>query len=206
MGGKSGGGEAARARADEEARQARIRSGTDSINDTFDSQFTDDYYSQRRDAYTNYATPQLEDQYADAQKQLTYALARGGLLDSSIRGSKLGELQQQYALQNQDIADKALASETDARNAVEDARSNLITTLNATGDAEQAASTAISRASALSQPAAYSPLTSLFADFTDALGTQAALSKANSYAGSGTGATNYSTGLFNNRNSVRNSR
>ena len=206
MGGKSGGGEAARARADEEARQARIRSGTASINDTFDSQFTDDYYSQRRDAYTNYATPQLEDQYADAQKQLTYALARGGLLDSSIRGSKLGELQQQYALQNQDIADKALASETDARNAVEDARSNLITTLNATGDAEQAASTAISRASALSQPAAYSPLTSLFADFTDALGTQAALSKANSYAGSGTGATNYSTGLFNNRNSVRNSR
>lgn len=206
MGGKSGGGEAARARADEEARQARIRAGTTNINNTFDSQFTDDYYKQRRDAYTNYATPQLEDQYADAQKQLTYALARGGLLDSSIRGSKLGELQQQYALQNQDIADKALASETDARNAVEDSRANLISTLNATGDAEQAASTAIARASALSQPAAYSPLTSLFADFTDALGTQAALSKANSYAGSGTGATNYSTGLFNNRNSVRNSR
>ena len=206
MGGKSGGGEAARARADEEARQARIRSGTTSINNTFDSQFTDDYYKQRRNAYIDYATPQLEDQYADAQKQLTYALARGGLLDSSIRGSKLGELQQQYALQNQDIADKALASETDARNAVEDARSNLITTLNATGDAEQAASTAISRASALSQPAAYSPLASLFSNFTDALGTQAALSKANSYAGSGTGATNYSTGLFNNRNSVRNSR
>ena len=206
MGGKSGSNEAARARRDEEARQARIREGTTNINNTFDSQFTDDFYNQRRKAYIDYATPQLEDQYADAQKQLTYALARGGLLDSSIRGSKLGELQQQYALQNQDIADKALASETDARNAVEDARSNLITTLNATGDAEQAASTAISRASALSQPAAYDPLTSLFADFTDALGTQAALAKANSYAGSGTGATNYSTGLFNNRNSVRNSR
>ena len=206
MGGKSGGGEAAQARADEEARQARIRAGTTNINNTFDSQFTDDYYKQRRDAYTNYATPQLEDQYADAQKQLTYALARGGLLDSSIRGSKLGELQQQYALQNQDIADKALASETDARNAVEDSRANLISTLNATGDAEQAASTAISRASALSQPAAYSPLASLFADFTDALGTSAALAKANSYAGFGTGATNYTTGLFSNRNSVRNSR
>ena len=206
MGGKSSSNEAALARADEEARQERIRTGTTSINDTFDSQFTDDFYNQRRKAYIDYATPQLEDQYADAQKQLTYALARGGLLDSSIRGSKLGELQQQYALQNQDIADKALASETDARNAVEDSRSNLITTLNATGDAQQAASTAIARASALSQPAAYSPLTSLFADFTDALGTQAALSKANSYAGSGTGATNYSTGLFNNRNSVRNSR
>ena len=206
MGGKSGGGEAAQARADEEARQARIRAGTTNINNTFDSQFTDDYYKQRRDAYTNYATPQLEDQYADAQKQLTYALARGGLLDSSIRGSKLGELQQQYALQNQDIADKALASETDARNAVEDSRANLVSTLNATGDAEQAASTAISRASALSQPAAYSPLASLFADFTDALGTSAALAKANSYAGFGTGATNYTTGLFSNRNSVRNSR
>src|SRR6478736_3044441 len=52
--------------------------------------FGDDFFNDRREAYMNYATPQLEDQYGDAQKQLTFALARGGLLDSSVRGEKAG--------------------------------------------------------------------------------------------------------------------
>lgn len=196
MGGKSSGSsEAAQARADEQERQERIRTGTASINDLFDSQFTDDFYTGRQQAYLDYASPQLESQYADAQKELTYALARAGTLDSSVRADKVAELQQQYDLNKQQIADQALASSTDARNAVESGRSDLVTTLNATGDAEGAANSAISRASALSQPAAYSPLTQLFSDFTSALGTQSALEKANYYSGGQTGV-NYSTGLF----------
>lgn len=199
MGGKSASKaaskEATRARQEEEARQARIREGTASINSTFDSQFNDDYFTGRRQAYLDYATPQLDDQYADAQKQLTFSLARSGLLDSSSRASKLGELQKAYDLNTQQVADQALASEGEARNAVEDARSNLITTLNATGDATQAANSSLARASALSQPAAYSPLSSLFADFTSTLGTQSALEKANAYSGGSTGL-RYATGLF----------
>lgn len=163
--------------------------------------FNNDFFTKRRQAYIDYATPQLNDQHTDAQKQLTFALTRSGLLDSSARGQKAAELQKKYDLTRQQIADQALASEGEARSAIEDARSNLITTLNATGDATGAANSAIARASALSQPAAYSPLSNLFADFTSGLGTQAALERANYYSGGQT-PLRYNTGLFTPGQSV----
>lgn len=199
--GKNGGNEAEAARNDEIARQARVRQGTTAINNTFDSQFNDSAFANRRKAFLDYASPQLEDQYGKAQKQLTFALARNGTLDSSVRGQKTGELQKQYDLNKQQVADQAIASETDTRNAVEDARSNLIMSLNASGDATGAANASLARASALSKPAAYSPLADLFGNFTQTLGTQAALERANYYSGGQTGA-RYSTGLFTPKNAV----
>lgn len=157
--------------------------------------FNDDFFTGRRQAYLDYATPQIDDQYADAQKQLAFALARSGTLDSSVRGQKTAELQKQYDLTTQQVADQALSYETEARNAVEDARANLISMLNATGDAEGAANAALARSQALSQPVAFSPLTNLFADFTSTLGRQAAFERANHYSGGQTGA-RYDTGLF----------
>lgn len=176
---KGGGNEAALARKDEQERQARIRKGTRSINRTFDSQFTNDYYDQQRQRYLTYATPQLADQYTEAQKQLAFALDRAGALDSSARAQKTAELTKLYGVKNQQVADQALSYQTQAKNNVEDARANLISALNASGDADQAAKSAITRASALSQPAsAYSPLTQLFADFTGTLNAQQAAARA----------------------------
>ena len=203
MGKKGGGSEAKQARKDEEARQARIREGTTRVNGIFDGQFNDDFFNGRRDAYLDYAKPQLEDQYGDAQKELTYALARSGTLDSSIRGEKVGELQKLYDLNSQQIADQALASSTSSRTAVEDARANLIATLNATGDAEGAANSAIARSAALSQPAAFDPITSLFVDFTNALGTKAAADRAEYYANGGVGPGGGATYYGSSRNSVK---
>lgn len=157
--------------------------------------FNDAYYAKRRQAFLDYANPQLEDQYGDAQKELTFALTRSGLLDSSVRGEKVSELQKAYDLNKQQIADEAVASEGQARNAVEDARANLIAMLNATGDATGAANAALARSAALSKPAAYSPMSQLFGDFTATLGTQAALERANAYSGGSVGG-RYSTGLF----------
>lgn len=258
---KKGSNEAALARADEQARQQRIREGTTRINSIFDGGtfgsglldtsatfdptatyynadgsvwapagqitsgrrttgktaaqqfadavkagqlfsgtsstpgFNDQFFTDRRDAYLGYATPQLEDQYTKAQKELTYALDRAGLLDSSARAQKASELQKLYDLNSQQIADQAQSYSDQTRNSVEDARANLIATLNATGDATGVANQALTRASILSQPAAYSPLSQLFSSFTAGLGTQAALERANYYSGGGTGA-RYSTGLF----------
>lgn len=193
MGGKSGGGEAAAARADEQARQARIREGTARVNSTFERQFDDSFFNKQRDNYVNYATPQLDDQRGEANKELIFAMDRGGQLDGSARASLAGELQKKYDLQRQKIQDDGLNFGTQARNNVEDARSNLISTLNATGDAEGAASAALTRAAALSQPAAYNPISNLFADFTGTLGTQAAAERAYSYGGP---APTYTTGWF----------
>lgn len=156
--------------------------------------FGGDFFNNRRQAYIDYATPQLQKQYQDAQRELTYSLDRGGNLASSTRATQTGDLGALYATNEQAIADKALGYENEARTAVEDARSDLIKTLNTTGDAEGAVTGAINRASALSRPDAYSPLSQLFADFTSTLGTQAAMERAE--AASGKNYAKYNTGLF----------
>lgn len=161
--------------------------------------FNDAFFNGRRDAYSNYATPQLEQQKNDAGKQLTFSLDRGGLLDSSVRGEKQSDLQRLYDTQKQAVADKALSYETTARNSVEDARANLISTLNATGDAEGASKSALARSQALSAPPAYDPLGQLFTDFTNGLGMQAAQER--SYAAGGAKPA-YNTGLFSNTGRV----
>jgi hypothetical protein len=234
MGGKGGGNNnaAAMARADEQARQDKIRNGTSRINAIFDggvpppmangpggemiaapanpmAGFNDRFYKNRRDSFTAYAKPQLDEQYGDANKQLTYALARSGLLDSSVRAEKGAELQKKYDLNNQQIADQALSYENDARNNVEKSRSDLITMLNATGDADGAANSALARSTALSAPQAFSPLTNLFSDFTSGLALQGQYERANALGGTGAGQPKigrYDTGLFSNANSVVNKR
>ena len=161
--------------------------------------FNNDFYAGRRQAYMDYATPQLEDQYGNAKNQLIFSLDRSGNLDSTARAEKMAELTKLHDIQKQSIADKALASETTARNAVEDARANLIATLNATGDADGAAKSALARSQALSAPAEYSPLSQMFVDFTNGLGVQAAQER--SFAAGGP-APRYNTGLFGNAGRV----
>ncbi len=164
---------AAQARADEQARQDRVRSGTARINALFDGTpipadtpaapaevgrgggfagelaskltpgqsttaaadplagntfggFTDDFFKKQGKAYSDYATPQLEDQLADARKQLTFALDRSGLLNSSVRADQEGTLAKQAGTARQGVADTALTTEQNARNAVAGARSDLI--------------------------------------------------------------------------------
>lgn len=188
----------------EEQRQSRIRAGTSRINDTFDSQFTDEFFTGREDAYISYALPQLDQQHEKAQEDLAFALARGGTANSSVRAQKEAELAELYDVQNRQVADTAAAQANETRTAVEDARGDLIRTLNATGDATAASNQALARAQALSQPQAYSPLEQLFVDFTAELGTQAALERASSYEGSPI-RPRYSTGLFSvNPGSVSN--
>lgn len=200
-GGKGGGGAADAARADEQARQGRVREGTKRIDEIFAGQFNDPFYQQRRQNYLDYATPQLNDQYQDAEKKLVFDLARNGTLQSSIRGARMSELQKLYDTNKQQIGDQALSYENQARNSIEGARSNLVTTLNSTGDAEGAASSALSRAQVLSAPDTYSPLTDLFGKFTGALGTQAAQERAAALSG-GSYKPAYNTGLFGNTGRV----
>jgi len=191
-GGGSGGSDA---RAQEEERQARIRAGTANINQVFDSQFNDDFFRGRRTAYTDYATPQLQQQYTDAQKDLSFFLARTGMLDSSVRADKEAELSRLYGVRSREIGDRALDFERNARNSVEDARSSLVSQLAQTGNADQAAANATSRAAALSKPDSYSPVTDLFGDFLTTLGKQAAQERAEARSG-GVYRANFNTGLF----------
>lgn len=178
----------------EAARQAAIASGTNSVNKTFDSQFTPAYYDAQRDDYTAYAEPQLTDQFNNATRQLTYSLDRAGNLNSSTRGFQASQLQKLYDTNDQKIKADAVAQANTDKSNVEAAREGLIDTLNSTGDATGAANAAVSRASTLAAPQPYSPLANLFADFTNTLGTQAAAARA--YAYSGGAMPSYSPALF----------
>lgn len=153
--------------------------------------FDDAFYQNRRNAYMDYANPQLERQYKDAVQQLTFALGRNGLLDSTVRADRTGKLQTDYDTQRQGIADKAIDYENQARNSVEQARQNLISTLNVTGDASGAANSAVTQAKNLQAAPAFDPLASLFEDATAGLATQAQLEARNT--------SQYNTGLFPRR-------
>lgn len=228
---------AAQARADEKARQDKVRLGTAKINSLFDGTpyvapadtalpyesrmpdavgesgpdplagntfggFTENFYKGREKAYSDFATPQLEDQLADARRKLTFSLARSGTLNSSIRADQEGTLAKEAGIARQGIADAALAQGNQARNSVEAARADLINTLTSTGDVDSSVRSALARSTALSAPTQFSPLGSLFANFTGALGTQAAAEKAQYYSGGAVKAP-FNTGLFAPSSSVK---
>lgn len=143
--------------------------------------FDDAFYDKQRQAYLDFAMPQLEDQRGSAAKELTFALARGGQLGGSVRASKEADLQKTYDLQAQGVTEKALDYAAQSRTGVEGARADLVAQLNATGDASGAAAGAVARAKALSETPAYSPLVGLFSDFTSGLGTAVAADRARAY-------------------------
>lgn len=168
--------EAARARAEEEARQGRIREGTAAIDNTF-AQFNDDFYSGIASSFMDFARPQLDEQFGEAREQTTFDLARRGMLDSSNRVERFGNLDRRYNLELDNLTDQGQQFANDARANVERNRADLVGMLNATGDAQAATQGALSRASIVSRPPAFSPIGQLFQDGTAALAQQAALER-----------------------------
>ncbi len=163
--------EASRQRAEEEARQGRIRAGRKKIDDTFSS-FDDEFYDKRRQSYLDYANPQLDDQYKKAVSELTLALARNSLSNSSVAARRRADLQKQQGIQARAVADKAREYETGTRRAVDMAKSDLQSQNMSLADPTLIAQNAANRAIALTDLPAYSPLGALFANATAGLATQ----------------------------------
>lgn len=153
MGGDGG----AAARRDEQSRQNRVRSGTGAIDNTF-TQFDEPFFQNRTKSYMDYASPQLENQMADARKQLTFYLDRNGALNSTVRTGKEAELAKLYDTNKRAVSDKALDYSNQTRSSVADARAGLVSQLTPSGDDSRAAIAAASRAAALTAPDAYEPL------------------------------------------------
>lgn len=173
--GGGGGGDkyAALARRDQQEREARVRQGMDKINSQFKG-FNQGFYNQQAKAYEDYANPQLENQFSKSKENLSYNLARAGLTASSEAARNAGELQRQYNLGRSTIANEGLNVANRARQDVEQNRSELISQLNATGDARAAASGALSRAGYLTSQQGFSPIGNLFEQGSALLGNAAA--------------------------------
>lgn len=187
FGGKDDGG-AAQFRAEQEARERRITQGAGSINSSFDSQFNDDFYGGIKNAFLEYANPQLEQQLEQQKRDLAFALARSGTSQSAEAARRKSMLDEQTQLAQTQLADKAMGYANNQRDAVENARSALLSQNTASADPAAAAAQAASRAAALSQMPEFSSLGVLFQNITDGLATQADLERR--------GDARYNTGIF----------
>lgn len=147
----------------ERERQARVSAGTQRIGEIFGG-FNDDYYTKYVDDYKNYYLPQVDDQYADALKQIKYSPS-GGSTSSSAYAGKLADLEEARQRAITQIGSQGQATAQDYRGQVESSRQNLISQLNAGSSVESVAGMASNQAKTLSATPVYSPLADLFGKF-----------------------------------------
>lgn len=120
--------------------------------------FDDAFYNGIDQSYKDYATPQLDQQYQEALKQLSYALDRKGLSASTAAGSEQAKLQQQYNTFQTDVASAGQSYADKARTDVENSRTTLENQLAATEDPVAAGQNAIRAAAIDSRPPAFDPV------------------------------------------------
>lgn len=134
--------------------------------------FDDAFYDSRRQAVLDYYTPEVNRQFGDARRGLSYALSRAGLTSSTEAGRRQGELARRYGEAMGDVARRAEGAVTDARTQVENQRATLLSQLEATGDQSGAANAALARTTTLrSSPVEYSPLGDLFGGVAQTIGS-----------------------------------
>jgi hypothetical protein len=168
-------------RADEQARQARINTGMSSIDSTF-SGFDDNFYKNRQQAYIDYAMPEVQRQAAAAHRALVYALARNGNLDSSGAIRKDQDLTTDTNKAALEVGNQALDQSNQTRSQIENIRSGIVAQLNATGDDQAAANSALRQTQNLNMPQGFSPMGQMFSDFLSGV-SQIGSNDANGYSG-----------------------
>ena len=166
--------EYARQRAEEEARQGRITAGKTAIDSAF-AGYDDNFYASQAQNYMDYATPQIEDQYTDAMKSLTRALARNGTSQSSMAAERRADLKTKLNNAQVDAARQGEAFANDTRSALAGVKSNLLSQNQSLADPTLIASMAANQSNAASQLPSYNPVAQIFADATSGLATQSQL-------------------------------
>lgn len=163
--------EAAEARAREERRAARIREGSQQIDQQF-AKFDDPFFAQRREAVMNFYQPQLDNQFTRARENLTNTLARSGLVNSSIAGDRNSQLLQDYDTQRAGVLSRATGEENSLRSRVNSERSALVSQLNATADSDRAANEALARTQTIAQiQPSYDMLPDVFGGVAQGIGS-----------------------------------
>jgi len=138
---------------------------------THEGGFDDAYYAKRAQAYNDFALPQLQTQYKDQQKALTYALSRGGNLGSSVAAQKTAALDKDYALQQQSVYDTGQDYANKARSDVAAQKASLVSMLQASADPDAVANVAQSQAQSMSAMPNFSPLSPVINNVASGLGT-----------------------------------
>lgn len=152
-----------KADAEQAATQATVKADQGTVNTAFD-QFNPDYFSKYRDAYTGYYTPQVQDQFKQAQDQLTAALTGNGTLESSVGANALANLAKRNTDQTAQIQGQADNAVNALKQNVSGQKTALYNEANSAVDPTQIASSAQAQTTALAAPQTYTPLANIFSD------------------------------------------
>jgi len=128
-------------------------------------------FSGREQAMKDYYLPQLENAANNAREELTYSLARAGLLNSTAAGQRQSDLGQQYALERGSIMSRIAQDISRARSGLNSTRAQIEASLAATGNAEAASNQALNAMATFAQDApTLNPLGNIFAGIGQGLG------------------------------------
>lgn len=137
--------------------------------------FSDDYYNNYRQNFLNLNQPEEQRQFDMAKRDLTYNLARGGLMNSSVAADKTGELAYQDAINKAKTVSDADTATAALRSQVDQQKQAAINQLYATNDPSLAANLAESSAKGLQlQNPTLTPSAALFDPALSAVGTYTA--------------------------------
>ena len=162
---------AAQAEAD---RQQRITEGNAAIESAL-AGFNDDYFGRAGKDYLDYYTPQLDEQYKNANRSLVLNLSRSGNLASSSGGRQRGGLVDQYGMHRRALEDSSQSWISKLRSDVDSTRGELQQLVLQGADPLAVSQQAAARAKTLGAPASFSPLANVFADSIANLSNAAAL-------------------------------
>lgn len=142
-------------------RAAALTEGNAAIDAQF-AAYDDEFFDKRKQAFTDYAAPQVKSQYDDAYKQLVYALSRTGGGRTSAGPEAFANLQKQKDVRSREVVDSARAAANQSRSDVAAQRSDLIAMLNQTYDPAATMQSAQSRTAILNSAPTFSPIGDLF--------------------------------------------
>lgn len=157
---------AAKAEADEKARQDRINQGLEAIDQKFGS-FTDAWFNQRAREYFDAAMPTLNMEFARTKNNLAFGMAGRGLLNSSIYNQRRQSLDNEMLKQKRIVADTGIGQANDLRMKLEDARSRITSQLYQSADPAQATAAANRETANLSQPSPMGAIGNFFNDWSN---------------------------------------
>lgn len=176
---KGGDGGAGQLRADEAARQAKVRAAVDAVNNTFSGANREAMYADIGNATRDVATRDLDKQFTQASKQNLFGLARSGLLGGSVDAEASGDLQQRYGEGKIRAEQAGVGAASDLQATDERTRQNLISLAQSgidTGTAAQLASGQMSAAAEAAKAGTQqASVGRLFDDLSQAYLTNAAL-------------------------------
>ena len=164
--------EARRARHEEEARQARITSGSAKVRNDFAHKFSPQYYEELMGKVNAFYQPEVDRQFAEAHQKMSAALRRNGLFDSWAAAKSEKDALDAKARADAEVTTRGLQAQSQRKQDVEFAQNQVLGQLTNTGDASAAFANAASAIKANDAPAITPMLGQVITDLTAGLATQ----------------------------------